>query len=94
MVFGQLEEGSDGNAVAGGTEAVVVLAVTFLLVIGGIETAEAVEIGAAGFAQGIGKGEADAEPVSVIGREVFAGCFNALGDEFDVPLLVSARGGH
>ena len=94
MVFGQLEDGSDGNAVAGGTEAVVELAVTFLLVIGGIETAEAVEIGTTGLSQGIGKSKADAEPVAVIGREVYAGRFNALSNEFDVPLRVSARDGH
>lgn len=65
MVFGQLEEGSDGNAVAGGTEAVVVLAVAFLLVVGGIEATEAVEIGAAGLSQDISKSEADSEPVCV-----------------------------
>ena len=94
MVFGQLEEGSDVNAVTGGTEAVVVLAVTFLLVIGGIETAEAVEIGAARLSYGISKGEADAEPIAVIGREVDAGDLNALGDEFDISLKVSARSGH
>lgn len=82
MVFGQLKEGANGDPVAVGPETVVVLTVTFLLVIGGIETAEAVVIGAAGLTQGIGKGEADAEPVAVICREVYAGDLNALGDGF------------
>ena len=94
MVFGQLEEGATSDAVTVGPEAVVVLAVAFLLVIGGIETAEAVEVGSTRFSQRIGKGEADAEPVTVIGREVRAGCFNALCDEFDIPLGVSALSGH
>ena len=94
MVFGQLEEGANSDAVTVGPEAVVVLAVAFLLVIGGIKAAEAMEVGSAGFFQGIGKGEADAEPVTVIGREVRAGCFNALCDEFDIPLGVSALSGH
>ena len=94
MVFGQLEEGADGDTMTAGPEAVVVLAVAFLLVVVGIETAEAVVIGASGLSQGIGKSRADAEPVAVIGRDIYAGCFNTLGDKFDVPLGVSARGGH
>ena len=94
MVFGQLEEGADGDAVTVGPEAVVVLAVAFLLVVCGIEAAEAVEVGSAGFSQCIGKSETDAEPVAVIGREVNAGCLDTPSDEFDVPVRVSARDGH
>ena len=94
MVFGQLEEGANSDAVTVGPEAVVVLAVAFLLVVCGIEAVEAVEVGSAGFSQCIGKSKADAEPVAVIGREVNAGYLDTLSDEFDVPLEVSARGGH
>ena len=42
MVFGQLEEGANSGAVTVRQEAVIVLAVAVLLVVCGIEAAEAV----------------------------------------------------
>ena len=86
MVFGQLEEGLDGNAVAVGVEAGGVLFVAFCLIVVLVEAAEAVVVGTAVLAQGIGKGEAEVSPGGVTGGDVFAGFLNAAGDGFDIGL--------
>ena len=67
-----------------GPEAFVVLAVGFFLGVAGIEAGDAVEVVAAVFAQGIGVGEAEVAPGGVVAGDVFAGGFDALGDDFDV----------
>lgn len=86
MVLGQLEEGLDGDAVTVSVEAGGVLFVAVGLVVVLIEAAEAVVVGAAVLAQGIGKGEAKVSPRGVAGGDVFAGFLDAAGDGFYVGL--------
>ena len=84
MVFGQLEEGLDSDAVAVGVKAGGVLFVAFGRVVVLIEAAEAVVVGAAVLAHGIGKGEAEVSPRGVASGDVFADFLDAAGDGFDV----------
>ena len=86
VVFGQLEEGLDGDAVAVGVEAGGVLFVAFRLVVVLVKTAETVVVGTAVLAQGIGQGKAEVPPGGVAGGDVFAGFLDAAGDGFDIGL--------
>ena len=67
-----------------GTHAFVVLVVGLFLGIAGIEAGDAVEVVAAVFAQLVAEGEAEVPPGGVVARDVHAGGFDALGDDFDV----------
>lgn len=90
VLFGKVEEGADGDAVAPGAHTFVVLGVTFLLRVAGIEAAEAVVVAAAVFSHGVGEGEAEVPPMVVAGGDVRAGRLDAGGEAFD---LVVERGG-
>ena len=92
MVLGQLEEGLDGDAVTVSVEAGGVLFVAVGLVVVLIEAAETVVVGAAVFAQGIGKGEAEVSPRGVAGGDVFASFLNTAGDGLNVGLYVGGFG--
>lgn len=67
-----------------GTHTFVVLAVTFFFGVAGIEAGDAVVVVAAVFTQGVAEGEAEVSPGGVVSGDVFAGGFDALGDDFDV----------
>ena len=69
-----------------GVEAGSVLFVAIGLVVVRVEAAEAVVVGAAVLAQGIGKGEAEVSPGGVAGGNVFAGFLDTAGDGFNVGL--------
>lgn len=79
-----MEEGFDGDAGAVGAETFVVLAVTFVLGVSGIEAGDTVEVVAAVFAQGITEGEAEVAPGGIGAGDVFSDSLDALGDDFDV----------
>lgn len=84
MAFCELEEGSDGDAVAFGAEAAVVLPVGLCLGVVGVEAAEAVVVGSSALSEGIGEGESEVAPGGVSGGDV-GGCgFDAGGDGLDV----------
>ena len=85
-----MEEGADGDAVTPGAHAFVVLGVTFLLRVAGIEAAEAVVVAAAVFSHGVGEGEAEVPPMVVACGDVRAGRLDAGGEAFN---LVVERGG-
>ena len=67
-----------------GTHTFVVLAVTFFLGVAGIEAGDAVVVVTAVFTQGIAEGEAEVAPGGVVAGDVFAGGFDALGDDLNV----------
>ena len=79
-VFGPAEEGFDGDASTAGLDAGGVLLVGLLLVVAGIEAADAVEVVAAAFSEGVGQSKADGEPVVIPGGDVNAGLLDAAGD--------------
>ena len=79
-VLGPAEKGFDGDSAAAGLDAGSVLLVGILLIVPRIEAADAVEVVASAFPQGVGKGEANAEPVVVSGRDVNAGFLDAARD--------------
>lgn len=84
MVFCELEEGADGDAVAFGAEAAVVLPVGLCLGIIVVEAAEAVVVGPSAFSEGVGEGESEVAPWGVPCGDV-GGCgFDAGGDGLDV----------
>ena len=89
VLFGKVEEGADGDAVAPGTHTFVVLGVAFLLRVAGIEAAEAVVVAAAVFPQGVGEGEAEVPPMVVAGGDVRPGLLDAGGEALN---LVVERG--
>ena len=84
MVFGELEEGLDGDAVAVGSHTLIVLGISLLLGITGKEAGDAVEVVAAVLAQLVGEGEAEVTPIVVALGDVYPGGFDTLGDDFDV----------
>ena len=86
MVFGQLEEGLDGDSMAHSVEAGGVLLIAVCLVIALVEATEAVVVGAASLSQGIGEGKAEVPPRGVAGSDVFTGFLNAASDGFNICL--------
>ena len=62
--------------------------VSFGMVVAIIEAAETVEVFSAIFAQGFDEGEADVEPVLVVGGDVDARGFDLLDKSFDVSIEV------
>ena len=70
-----MEEGADGDAVAVGPHALVVLVVRFFLIVTRIETAEAVEVAATVFSQGVCECKAEVAPPVVSGGDVGAGTY-------------------
>lgn len=84
MIFCKLEEGADGDAVAFGAEAAVVLPIGLCRGVVEVEAAETVVVGSSAFSEGIGEGEAEVAPGGVSGCDV-GGCgFNAGGDGLDI----------
>ena len=75
--FGFLEEGLDGDSGAVGTEATVVLFVTFGCGVVWVEAADSVVVISSVFAESIGEGEAEVSPVVVSGCDVGVGGFDA-----------------
>ena len=84
MVFCQLVEGTDGDAGAVRPQALVVLAVTFGLVVAGVEAAETVVIVPATLSVFFREGKSQFDPIPVIGCDVDAGGFNPLRDLLDI----------
>ena len=90
MVFSELEEGFDGDTVAVSTHTLIVLGISLLLGISGIEAGDAVEVIAAVLAQLVGEGEAEVSPIGVALGDVYPGRLNTLGDDFNVVTGVGA----
>lgn len=86
VVFGQQEEGLDGDSMAFCVEAGGVLFVAFGLVIVWIEAAEAVVVGAASLSQGVSESKAEVSPRGVAGSDVFTCTLNTAGDGFNIGL--------
>lgn len=86
-----MEESTDVYLSASCCHAGGVLLIGFLLVITGIEAAKALEIGTSSLAQFSGKGEAEIQPVLVVGGNIDASRLDALGDDFNVAILKVLR---
>ena len=72
-------------------QTIIVLFVSFILGVAGIETAQAVVITAPAFAQSVSEGKAQISPIGVIWGNINGSGFNAGGYGFNVCLGVGAN---
>ena len=72
------------------THTLIVLGISLLLGISGIEAGDAVEVIAAVLAQLVGEGEAEVAPIGVTFGDVYPGRLDTLGDDFNVVTGVGA----